>query len=620
MIPGKLRNQLFLSSALLTSLILVIAAGVINTQVLRQVRQQVQEEIANLLPVYDSVWNEHARRLQTMGASMADSPIVKEVFGNARAFRDRATLREMMSDANPEALAPGELVLIADGAGQVMLIDLAGGVAPAIDNVAPLIEAGERQRQTTGFTLIGGRLFQLVLTPVVLHSGSAEVNNTIAVIGTGAEVSASVAREIEQRLNSEIAFFVDRKLHASSFSPEAEPRAAAAVASAPLSFSDPVRATEIEIGGTLHLAFARPLADFNGQAIGQVVVLRSLATAGRLFTAITNRLILLWSLALVAAWGLSYWIAGRITKPIDSLIAGARALGTGDYDRPVPVETRGEIGQLAGSFDQMRASLRKSQAALLRSERLATIGQMASSIIHDLRNPLATILTAAEVMKNERLELDRRRTMLENLLRASDRMDAMLSDILEFSSSSYRLQRRPQALAGIVRDVCQELAPRFTPLGVRLDLEVPESIVLDVDADRLGRVFENLLINSTQAFQQQRPAENAPPPRIEIVARRNSRCIRIEVSDNGPGTPPEIRERLFEPFISYGKRGGTGLGLAIARAIIEAHGGQIGLADAASARRGATIVIELPLQDESGKPFDRDRGSVTNGKDHFAGG
>lgn len=602
MIPGKLRNQLFLSSALLTSLILVIAAWVINSQVLRQVRQQVQEEIANLLPVYDSVWNEHARRLETMGTAMADSPIVKEVFGDARAFRDRATLREMISDASVEALVQGDLILIADGAGQVMLVDQQGGVAPEIGNVAPMVAVSEQQRQNTGFTKIGGRLFQLVLTPVVLHSGSAEVNNTMAVIGTGSEVSAAVASEIKQRINSDVAFFVGGRLHASSFAPEVEPRAAAAVLASNLSLSEPVRAAEVEIGGTLYLAFARPLADFNGDLIGQVVVLRSLAGAGRLFSAITNRLILLWSLALATAWGLSYLIAGRITQPIESLIAGARELGKGNYDHPVPVDTHGEIGQLAGTFDQMRASLRRSQAALLRSERLATIGQMASSIIHDLRNPLATILTAAEVMKNERLEIERRRTMLENLLRASDRMEAMLSDILEFSNSSYRLQRKPHSLAGIVRNVCQDMETQIAQLGIHLDVQVPETIILDVDAERLARVFENLIVNSVQAFHQNRALAGAPPPRIEIVAAGNSHCIRIEVRDNGPGTPQEIRERLFEPFISHGKRGGTGLGLAIARAIIEAHGGHIGLAE--SEGRGATFFIELPI--ESAQNTDED--------------
>ncbi|MFN0086561.1 MAG: ATP-binding protein [Blastocatellia bacterium] len=593
---------MFFSSALLASLILVIAAWVINTQVLRQVRQQVQDEIANLLPVYDSVWNEHARRLETLGTAMSDSPIVKEVFGDARAFHDHATLREMISDASVEAPAPGDLVLIADGAGRVILADQQGGVAPEIGNVAPMIEVSERQRQNTGFTKVGDRLFQLVLTPVVLHSGSAEANNTMAVIGTGSEVSAAVAGEIRQRINSDVAFFVGGRLHASSFAPEDEPRAAEAVLASDLSLSDPARVVEVEIAGNLYLAFARPLADFNGVPIGQVVVLRSMARAGRLFGAITNRLILVWSLALAAALGLSFLIAGRITKPIESLTASAHELGKGNYDHPVPVDARGEIGQLAGSFDQMRASLRQSQAALLRSERLATIGQMASSIVHDLRNPLATILTAAEVMRNERIDADRRRTILENLVRASDRMDAMLSDILEFSHSSYRLQRKPHPLAEIVRDVCREMESQITHLGIRLEIQIPETIVLDVDGERFARVFENLLVNSVQAFQQNRAVAGAPPPLIEISAFGNSRCIRVEVSDNGPGTPQEIRERLFEPFISHGKRGGTGLGLAIARAIIEAHGGRIGLAEAG--RRGAKFFIELPI--ENAQNTDRD--------------
>jgi signal transduction histidine kinase len=316
------------------------------------------------------------------------------------------------------------------------------------------------------------------------------------------------------------------------------------------------------------------------------VVMRSLAGAGQMFRAISNRLLLLWTLALLAAWLLSYLIAGRITHPIESLARSAREFGQGNYAVPVSAGARGEIGQLAGAFDQMRSSLKQTQAALLRSERLATIGQMASSIIHDLRNPLATISTAAEVMMRDGLAPDQRQTMLDTQLRASHRMSAMLGEILEFSRGHYKLDRRVQRLAPIVERTVQEFGPQMAKLDFSLQTHIPENIWVDVDADRVERVLGNLLVNAVQAMPQGGV--------VELRAAVAEGVVRIDVRDDGPGVPAEIRDRLFEPFISHGKQGGTGLGLAIARGIIEAHGGRITL-DAAT-ERGAHFVIELPHQ------------------------
>ncbi|MEO6725920.1 MAG: HAMP domain-containing sensor histidine kinase [Blastocatellia bacterium] len=638
--PQLLRNQLFISSALLTSALLVVAAWVINHQVVRQARQQVQAEVETLLPLYDAVWNEHARRLATASAAMADSPIVKTVFGDARAARDQQTLREMITDAGANAVAPGnqngsstpgDLVLMSDGAGQLFFAEQQGRGASETSGKAtdfsvglfarPLAGmpidlpaariVGESQIPARGFTILGGRVFQLALTPVVLHSGSAEFNNTLAIIGMGAELSRAMANDIKQRIHSEVVFLVDGRAYASSFATDAERAAISAISANKVLDAPAGRSSELNLGGDLYLAFARPLEDFDGKLIGQVVVLRSLAGAGQLFRAISNQLLMLWSLAIAAAWFLSYLIAGRITRPLESLAASVRAFGqagqqghssqsdqAGQCNDEVmtPMRVQSEVGQLAQAFDQMRQSIKQSQAALLKNERLATIGQMASSIIHDLRNPLATISTAAEVMSNDGITFDRRRLMIETQLRASHRMNDMLTEILEFSRGSYKLSPAPQPLAPIIQCATQELGAQMAQLGIRLNVVVPPQIRLEADAGKLARVFENLLVNALQALQlegkhKELGAETAGGL-VEIRAIQDGVSVRVDVTDNGPGIPAAIRERLFEPFISHGKQGGTGLGLAIARAIVEAHGGRISLNGTQT--RGARFMILLP--------------------------
>lgn len=580
----SLRSQLFLSSALLSSLILIVSAWVINNQFVERAREQVRAEVETLLPLYEAVWNQQARRLASLGEQMAKSPIVKTVIGDAQASRDRQTLREMIADAGGDSMQAGDLTLFADGAGQVLTAEQWDRAAPEIRQLGPARQAGERQAQVDSFVMLGDRLFQLMLTPVVVHSASADVNNTLGVIGTGAELDHAGAMDLKQQLHSDVVFFVGDRLHASSLAPAAEREAAVAIAARDWSNADASRPVELTAGGGLYLAFSRQLSDFDGERIGQVIVMRSLTQAGDLFGPLSNRLLLLWTLALASAWLLSYLIAGRITRPIEALAGSTRELGQGNYDSPIPALSGGEIGQLARAFDQMRGSLKQSQAALLRNERLATIGQMASSIIHDLRNPLATISTAAELIRRDGLPADQRDAMIETQLRASHRMSGMLGEILEFSRGHYKLDRRLESLAGIVEHAVGGLAPQLAELRVTLETRVPAAIRVHADAERIERVLGNLLANAVQAMPQ--------GGRIEICAAEAGGIVRMDIVDNGPGVPKAIRDRLFEPFISHGKQGGTGLGLAIARGIIEAHGGRISLAPGEGP--GAHFTIELP--------------------------
>jgi signal transduction histidine kinase len=582
-------------------LILLIAAWVINRQVVRQARAQLQIEIETLLPVYDAIRSEYAAGLGTLGATMANSSIAKTVFGDPRAARDRATLHEMVEDFSLISSTPLDLFAIADGAGAVTFAEK-GGITFALDRLDGARTVATSQEPRTGFAILGDRLFQLAMTPILLHSGNVDYRNTLAVIVTGAELNREMAAALKQRMHSEVVFLLADRVYASSLAPEAEAHAARAIFAARVEQAAPSHPVEIQINGEPYLAFARDLSSPDEQSVGQVVVLRSLAGAGQLFQAISNRLLLLWTLSIAAALVISYLIANRITRPIETLLAGVEEFGRGNYEYAVPKNAKGEIGALAQAFDGMRRSLKQTQAALLRSERLATIGQMASSIVHDLRNPLATITTAAEVLGRDGIAPARRNSLLDTQLRASQRMNEMLRELLEFSRGAYQLDLAPYDLAEIVAWAVQEFAPVLERRQVDLQVDVPSEINLRVDGERLRRVLENLIDNAIHAVEQQggriivraRPGDQVGEKNGNLPAAH----VRVDVIDDGPGVPLEIRERIFEPFISYGKSGGTGLGLAIARGLIEAHGGLIGLDDLP--RRGSDFYFILPLDEVSG--------------------
>lgn len=588
----RLRNQLFITSALLSSLILLFAAWVINRQVVRQAREQLQVEIETLLPVYDAVWSEYATRLGTLGATMANSTIVKTIFGDPRASSDRATLNEMIDDFSQISPTPVDLFVIADGAGRTTFASMRGepfdlGMLDAAREVA------ESQDQQKGFAMLGGRLFQLALTPVLLHSGSIDYQNTLAIIGTGAELDRAMAEKLKQRMHSDVVFLHGDRIYASSLAPEAEGRAASEIIASGLDRAEPSRPIEVKLDGEPFLAFARELLGPDGGLVGKVVVLRSLASAGELFQAISNQLLLLWSLSIAAALVLSYLIANRVTRPVERLVESVEAFGRGNYEHSVPTSEGGEIGSLARAFDAMRRSLKQTQAALLRSERLATIGQMASSIVHDLRNPLATITTAAEVLSRDGLTPERRVSLLTNQLRASERMNEMLRELLEFSRGSYQIDRSPYDLSEIVTWAAQEYSNVVARHGLELKIEAEPGIGLQVDGERLRRVLENLIANAIQAS----PRGGRITLRARLLDEPPARA-RVDVIDEGPGVPEELRERIFEPFISHGKAGGTGLGLAIARGLVEAHGGTIGLDE--SVARGSDFYFILPIEELPG--------------------
>lgn len=581
----KLRDQLFLTSALLSTAILLIAAWVINNLVVRQARQQVQAEVEGLLPVYDAVWEENARSLATLGLTMANSPNVKIIFGDARASRDRETIREMIADFGGDLASRVDLVLITDGAGKITFTDMRGSDAPPVSELAAARAVADNQKQSQGFTIFGGKLFQLSLTPILLQSGRDEYHNTLAVLGTGFELSRAAAEKIKQRIHCDVVFLIADRIYASSLERAAESEVAQTVAAPEINRAEVTRPVEVKAGGHLNLAFSRKLSGFDGQHVGRVVVLRSLADTGRLFRLISNLLLLLWTVSIAAAFVFSFLIARRITRPIEALVAGTREFGRGNYDYEIKAGVRGELGELAGAFDQMRRSLKLTQAELLKRERLATIGQMAGFIVHDLRNPLATISTSAEMLSRNGLASAHRQTLLESQLRAVHRMHTMLGELLDFTRGSYDLKLERHSLEALVERAAQVVTTSASRSGITIETDVAPDLFVNADAEQIGRVFENLLTNAIQAMPN--------GGKIAFKAEKLNGRVRLDVIDNGPGVPVEIRERLFEPFVSHGKMGGTGLGLAIAQSIMEAHGGTIGLE--VNGERGADFYIILPL-------------------------
>jgi len=581
-----LRDKLLMSFSLLSILILVAAAWVITTQLVAQARLEVQEEMEASVPLYNAVWEEQAGRLSALGMAMAGSPIVKTILGDPRASRDKGTVRQMMAEFGQQLSENVDLVLISDGGGIITYAESHNPALATINELPCARTVADNQKPAQFFLVLGGRLYHLMLTPVLTHSENKAFDNTLAILVVGSELNRHMASELQRRVHSEILFFAGEQLYSSSLPPEAQMEAAGPGVLRAVGRLAVDRPTELQLAGNSRLAFVRRLTGFDGQTVGYMLMLHSLGGAGKLLNVVSTRLVIVGTISIILVLGVSYFIARRVTRPIELLAAGALEFGRGNYEYKIDLSPDGEVGQLAAAFDQMRQSIKQGQKFLLRSERLATVGQMASGIIHDLRSPLAAISNAAELIARADLSSSQRQVLAQSQLSASQRMGAMLREILEFSRGDYQLSFSRQELAGLVGSVIHECVDSRQASKVTVEIHIPVNLFVRVDCERVRRIFENLLGNSIQAMPQ--------GGTVTVRAKEAGKMVRIHIADTGPGIPAPLRDRLFEPFASQGKIGGTGLGLAIARSIAEAHGGSLTLVS--EVHQPAEFCIELPLE------------------------
>ena len=234
---------------------------------------------------------------------------------------------------------------------------------------------------------------------------------------------------------------------------------------------------------------------------------------------------------------------------------------------------------------QMRA-IDDARSRLAHSEKLAALGQLAATIAHEVRNPLAVIRCAAQDI-GEHLppsDEDARRNS-SFITEEIDRLTSVVSSLLAFARP-LRIERREVAVAELFeRALLLTRGPEGTPpVAVRQRL-APGLPHLEVDADLLCHVLVDLLANAAEAVA---PAGDIA---LEAQATDGWRGLEIRVVDSGPGVPPDLRARIFEPFFTT-RPGGTGLGLAVARQIVEAHGGRIAAGDRPGG--GACFTVWLP--------------------------
>ena len=293
---------------------------------------------------------------------------------------------------------------------------------------------------------------------------------------------------------------------------------------------------------------------------------------------------------LVLGGFLSFIVSRKILQPLKTIERTTLRIAMGNFN-PLPVlDTRDETQRVVEAFNRMVAELEKRQDQLVQAKKLSSLGVLTSGVAHQLNNPLNNISTSVQILLEELDANDLKlfKKMLANIEQEADRARDIVKGLLEFSRIR-EFTLKPTSLKQVV-DRSIRLVSSQVPAGIDIVEDVPDGLVIDLDAQRMQEAFLNLLMNGIQAI------ENLPG-QIIVATKRDqaNQQVIITVEDTGMGISKEDMGRIFDPFFTTKEVGtGTGLGLSIVYGIIEKHQGSI----SAESREGegTRFIIRLPFK------------------------
>jgi signal transduction histidine kinase len=570
--PVSLLWRILLSTSIAVTLLFGVTGWIVQDNATRATAASLDEEVRASFHAYDSLWRSRADKLASISLVVSRMSDVRSAFSTGDAATIRDTARELWDKISRE----DAIFLVTDPRGKVLAS--LGGVAD-IDLMGdlPVVRqaASHFPKQASGFLMSGGHLYQIAVTPVYVQGGSEP--GLLNVLVAGYTVDEDTADRLKEATGgSEFVFVSNGNVCASTMSAVADTQIRTRPAS-----SDPAR---VQAGGVEYTMLGTPLRDVQGNPIGELRILRSFEGARQHIDALRRNIVLLWLFAVLLGLGLTYYGAKRILEPVRELDRGASEVAQGNYEYRLPVSSHDELGRLAEAFNAMCGSIQDAQHELIRQERIMTIGRLSSSIVHDLRNPLAAIYGGAEMLVDGDLTPPQVQRLAGNIYRASRHVQELLQELVEVGRGK-SIPSEVCRLKDIVTAACDAYATTAEAQSVSMRVDVPEKIELPLERARMERVFLNLIDNALDAM----PGGGS----LHISAETEAHAVVVSVEDSGPGINPEVRPRLFQPFATIGKKNGVGLGLALSQQAVLDHGGEL-WADATT-KTGARFLVKLPL-------------------------
>ncbi len=607
----KFRSKIFwFSSALIVTTILV-SFYILNWRFSDKIYEEINQNLYESESLFNQLLSDRTELLTLLSKNIAGLPQLKAL----AAIQDSLTINAELvnwSESNRKV----DLFVVAGPSNNVITFltrdknDVSGDFHSSIESNI------RNMNSLTGFWILGDCLFQISSEPIIVNS------NYIGSLILGDLINDGFAGELKILSNSDISFLVNNKIYASSYEGgSARPDLINEIS------------TETSESEELNITSGRPLlVEFvvngeeqigrAGSLTGDVTLLyvltRSLAVETEVLTQLRNVLLMLGGGSMILVFLISLIISQRITSPLNSLVLGTKAIASGDYDTKlidtaINENSKDEISLLSGSFETMRNTIRENigkitslnkeliekntrletaldelkiaQDELIKTEKLSTVGRMASSIIHDFKSPMQVIMGMSGILKMPNVDENKKKDMIGYIEDAVKRMNAMTMDILDFAKGETNLDKERKTLSEIINSLLMYLSNDLMENKFQVVRDAVYDPELEIDVIKIKRAFENIIRNTIEAGTEDNNI-------LEIKTKKENGKVLISISDNGPGIPEDILDTLFEPFVTKGKSGGTGLGLSITKKLIEDHDGNIEVTSVKG--KGTTFKLMLP--------------------------
>jgi len=571
MVRVRLQTKFLLSMVLITAGLTSLSLLLVRQSVRSEVQQEIFSDLQNSVSTFQNFQREKVVTLSHSADLLADLPNLRALMTT----HDEATIED--GSVPLWKLAGSDLFVLADRNGNVVALHTNSPGFTREMAQASLTSSLEREERWW----FGARnLYEVFVKPI--YFGTAAEDRRLGFLVIGYQIDDQVVSEISRIAGGKVAFYYAGRIVTSNLEPAVE--AELSRQKLPESGHSLSQPWSVELGTERFVETMVELAA-EGTPTVRLTVLKSYDQATAFLEKLNRLLLGLGLLAVIVGSGLVFFISHTFTRPLSSLLSGVSALERGDFAYALDASGHDEVAELAGAFDRMRESLLRTQQNLIESERLATIGRMASSISHDLRHSLAAIVANAEFLCESHLTTEQREDLYLEVRAAVGRMTELIDSLLEFSRT--RASLRPTygslvlTLDSAVRAV--QSAPEFR--DTRIEVRSAGNMEGWFDHRKLERAFFNLVLNACESL----PAGSG---RVQVELVGNGREIEVRITDTGRGIPPAIQSTLFEPFISQGKENGTGLGLTVVQKIIQDHGGEIAVER--TSPEGTVFRVTLP--------------------------
>jgi len=557
---------------LLTSVVLIIAGTtassllIIRSQLGRQVHSTLEADLGHSMETFQDLEAGRLAALERENALMAALPSLKALMTT----NDSRTIADDAVDF--WKTSGNELFALADGDHRVQAACAQGAInTDALKHDLQRVIAD----QSKHYLLSDGRLFEYSVQP--LYFGSQANGTLLGYVISGYAIDRGFLAEVGRGAGAEAAFFVGNEVAVGTL-PKERLYGLQEMARSPRQNG---ASTIALVGQERYLTASKDLTGEAGTPL-RLVVMKSFDAADRAEREINRLIFWVGLLAMVAGSVLMLFLAQMVTRPLELLAAGVRAFGKGDRQHSLPADGTQEVQYLSRVFAQMRDEIERKNRALLESERLATIGRMASSVSHDLRHYLAAVYANAEFLASPALPASERAELYEEIRLAVNGTTDMLDSLLIFGRTGAALQRVPTAMSSLVDRAMALVKTHPDAERVTLHLEkIDADTTAAVDTKQVERAVYNLLLNACQSAR-----ESTGQREVKVLLDAGKETVGVTIVDSGPGVAEGIRESLFDPFVSQGKQKGTGLGLTLAWSVAREHDGDVKLV---SSRAGETI-------------------------------